>query len=144
MLDYVHRQDPEKPFSVYRLMNHRTGRFYIGSSAQVATRFARHKNAIRQMNHDNTDILHDSIWCDLDDWSFRLLSRHATHTEMAQRETAIIRVFAGRKSCYNNSLHYVRDPVAVEWIVFNLKNGRSRQYLNRRSALRDLERISNQ
>lgn len=139
MLDYVHRQDPEKPFSVYRLMNHRTGRFYIGSSAQVATRFARHKNTIRQMNHGNTDILHDSIWCDLDDWSFQLLSRHATHDEMAQRETAIIRVFAGRKSCYNNSLHYMRDPVPVEWIVFNLKNGRSRQYLNRRSALRDLD-----
>jgi GIY-YIG catalytic domain len=139
MLDYVHQHNPEKPFSVYRLMNHRTGRFYIGSSAQVATRFAQHKRTIQQMNHGNTDILHDSIWCDLDDWSFRLLSCHATHHEMAQRETALIRVFAGRKSCYNNSLDYVHDPVPVEWIVFNLKNGRSRQYLNHRSALRDLK-----
>jgi hypothetical protein len=134
MLDYVHRHDPEKPFSVYRLMNLRTGRFYIGSSAQVATRFLQHKAAIQKVNHDNTDIQYDSIWCGLDDWSFRLLSRHANRHEMAQREMAFIRVFAGRNSCYNFSLHYTRDPVPVEWIVFNLKNGRSRQYLNRRGG----------
>lgn len=139
MFDFVYRRDESKPFSVYRLMNHRTGRYYIGSSAQVARRFAEHKSAILQINHHNIDIRNDSIWCDLNDWSFRLLSRHATHSEMVQRETLIIKIFVGRKSCYNASLNYMCDPVAIEWIVFNLKNGRFRKYLNYRSALRDLE-----
>jgi hypothetical protein len=139
MLDYIHQQDLKKPYSVYRLMNHRTGRFYIGSSAKVAERFEYHKNAIRHMNHSNVEILHDSLLCDLEDWSFRLLSRHATHIAMAKREMAVIKIFVGRKTCYNRALHYADELVSIEWIVFNLKNGRSSLYLNRRSALRDLD-----
>lgn len=120
-------------------MNRRTGRFYIGSSVCVVARFEQHKAAIRQMNHHNPDILNDSIWCDFSDWSFKILSRHATHDEMVRREMTLIRIFVGRKSCYNLSLDYIREPVKIEWVVFNLHNGRFRRYLNRRSAIRDLE-----
>jgi hypothetical protein len=138
MFLYEYNHNSDLPYCVYRIKNSLTGAIYIGSSGGVRQRMDAHAHGIRNRNHENYGIQYDSIWCEENDWSFRILSRHATQAAMVAREMLLIKIFVGRRSCYNNSLHYERTPTLIEWVLFDMQTRDMRLYLNRRSALRDL------
>lgn len=141
IFEYSYEENQNFPFCVYRIKNNRTNSIYIGSSGQVRDRLDYHKQKIKSKNHHNDGILYDSIWCEDSDWDFKILSRYKSKEKMIAKEMLLIKVFVGRKNCYNNSISYNKNEINIDWVSFDLKTGFFKLYLNHKSVLKDINII---
>lgn len=88
---------------VYRIINNRTGRFYIGASANIRQRFSTHRSHLRTGRHCNTGMLKDFQAHGLTSFEFEI-TELCEPEALEQLETQYLELHIGSEECYNRSL----------------------------------------
>ena len=86
----------------YKITNNVNGRFYIGSSVNIHSRWSRHRCDFRDGKHENPYMLNDYIKCGIDAFEYSIIAQSPDEATSLLDEQALIDAsFDNQQQCYN-------------------------------------------
>ena len=86
---------------VYKVLNKATGRFYVGSSANLKSRLRTHLRDLEEERHPNMWLQEDTFRFGIKSWHFSIISICNDRATALAKEQVLLSIYWGRYCCYN-------------------------------------------